>query len=64
MGIKTLLENIWVGIVKYGRDVLGHGTLKSAASQKWIEESSLFWHADTNSETLKVALIINGHCQD
>ena len=54
MAIKTLLENIWVGVVKNGRDFLGHGTLESAVSQKWIEELSLFvtcWYKFRNAKS-------------
>ena len=41
--VKSYLNSYWVGMVKYVFGLLGHGTLKSAASQEWIDELVDFW---------------------
>ena len=40
---NSYFNNFHVGIVKNWCDLLGHWTLKSAASQEWIDELSLFF---------------------
>ena len=40
---KIYLNNYWVGVVKYSRDILGYRTLKSAVSQDWCDELSRFF---------------------
>ena len=37
---ENIFNNYWVGMVKYGLGLLGHGTLKSALSQESFNESS------------------------
>ena len=58
---KSYFNNNWMAMVKNGCDILlGHETLKSAASQEWIDVKSWFLHADTNLGRLKITLTIIG----
>ena len=57
---KSYLISHWVGKIKYGCGLSGHGTLKSAVLQEWIDEWSWFLHAHSLSGKLKVKLIVIG----
>ena len=41
--VMFLVTCFWVVVVKNGRDLFNHGTLKSAVSQEWIDEMSWFF---------------------
>ena len=60
MEIKIWLENIGVGIVKYGCGHSVHGTLTLVVFQEGINGITDILHADTNSERLQVTLMIFG----
>ena len=36
--VKFVVTYFWVAVVKNGHHLLGHGTMKSAASQQWIDK--------------------------
>ena len=41
---KSYFNNFWGDTAKNGRNLLGHGTLKSAISQECIDEMSWYWY--------------------
>ena len=44
----SYFDKYWVRVVQNGHCLLGHGTLKYAVSQKWMDELSLFLHPSSD----------------